>query len=579
MDRVCLRAARIGLLLGCVCAAPLVHASAGQPPASTPQPPQTGVQQPPTVLSRLSLEGATVYSREDVLWLLNLHEGGVLTQSADEIATSLQNHYERDGYSEARVHGLLEDGHLSLRVDEGRIDEIELLGLGEHQADDFRGRFTIKAGDIYNKRAVGQAVTQLLARTGGAIEIGQPRDQQPGSGRTAGAPSDVVIEHRSGRTVLVVPLRWRRGHASVRLGTADREDLYSPVDAFAPAIGFSSTIFDHGKFNHTVIDGYVSYKFGRDDPGYSFGGERPLFGGPRLFLGGEVHDVSATDDLWRLTTLEQTLVSVGFKNTFRDYYRRRGGQLFTTFQAGPNNEFSLMARWDHHEPLANSTDFSFFRDDHEFRPNPLVTDQDVNAWVLGYTFDTRPLSGAGQSSTYARHLHDNLFGFGLRQQPGLRIEWTSELADHGLGGDAHFDRHIFNLRGYLAISDRHLVSARGLFGVAGGTLPLERQFSLGGIGTVHGYSFKEASGTGMALMNAEYRIRLVRGNRRDQDLLAVFAFYDAGRITDPFEGSSTDWLTGTGGGVSFGAIRVEFGFRTNDIPGSRQILVRLGPTF
>jgi len=579
MDRVCLRAARVWLLLGCVCAGPHVYASSGQAPVPPSPAPQVDVQQPPVVLSQLSIEGATVYSREDVFWLLNLREGATLTQTADEIAKSLQDHYERDGYTEARVQGRLEDGHLTLHVDEGRIDDVELPGLGEHQADDFRERFAIKPGDIYNKRAVGQAVTRLLERTGGAIEVGQPRDQQPGGGRNPAAPSDVVLEHRAGRAVLVVPLRWRRGHTSVRLGTADREDLYSPVDAFAPSIGFSSTIFDHGKFNHTVIDGYVSYKFGREDPGYSFGAERPLFGGPRLFLGGEVHDVSASDDLWRLTTIEQTLVSVGFKNTFRDYYRRRGGQLFTTLQAGPNNEFSLTARWDHHEPLANSTDFSFFRDDHEFRPNPLVADQDVNAWVLGYTFDTRPLSGAGQSSTYTRHLRDDLFGFGLRQQPGLRIEWTSELADHGLGGDAHFDRHIFNLRGYLALSDRNLVSARGLFGVSGGTLPLERQFALGGIGTVHGYSFKEAIGTGMALMNAEYRVRLVRGNRTDQDLLAVFGFYDAGRVTGPIDGSTTDWLTGVGGGVSFGAIRVEFGFRTNDIPGSRQILVRLGPTF
>src|SRR5262245_38340896 len=111
MDRVCLRAARVGLLLGCVCAAPLVYASPQPPPVSTPPPPQTDVQQPPAVLSQLSVEGATVYSREDVLWLLNLREGTALTQTADEIATSLQGHYERDGYTEARVQGRLEDGH------------------------------------------------------------------------------------------------------------------------------------------------------------------------------------------------------------------------------------------------------------------------------------------------------------------------------------------------------------------------------------------------------------------------------------------------------------------------------------
>ena len=71
---------------------------------------------------------------------------------------------------------------------------------------------------------------------------------------------------------------------------------------------------------------------------------------------------------------------------------------------GANNELSAMARWDRHEPLANATDFSFFRDDATYRPNPPVADQHVNALVLGYTFDTRPMSAAGQRATYERHL-------------------------------------------------------------------------------------------------------------------------------------------------------------------------------
>ena len=95
---------------------------------------------------------------------------------------------------------------------------------------------------------------------------------------------------------------------------------------------------------------------------------------------------------------------------------------------------------------------------------------------------------------------------------GIDLEWTSELADHGLGGDARFDRHILNIRGYLAFSDRQLFSGRAIVGLSNGDLPLERQFSLGGIGTIHGYAFKEVSGTGMALMNGEYRVRLVRAH-------------------------------------------------------------------
>ena len=83
MDRVCLRAARLGLLLGCVGAAPHVYAGPLQPAVPPTQASQSDVQQPPQVLSQLSLEGATVFSRDDVLWLLNLREGTALAHTAE----------------------------------------------------------------------------------------------------------------------------------------------------------------------------------------------------------------------------------------------------------------------------------------------------------------------------------------------------------------------------------------------------------------------------------------------------------------------------------------------------------------
>jgi len=389
-----------------------------------------------------------------------------------------------------------------------------------------------------------------------------------------------VLERRTGKNVLVVPLRWRTGRAGTMFGSG-RDDLFSPVDALSPGIGFNATIFDHTHFNHTYFSGYASYKFGRDDAGYSLGVERPIFAAPKLFLGAEIHDLTASDDLWRLTNFEQTVVSLGFKNTFRDYYRRRGVQVFTAFRMGANNELSAMARWDRHEPLANETDYSFFRDDATYRPNPLVVDQHVNALVFGYTFDTRPLSGAGQQATFERHLKDNLFGHGLRQGPGFRLEWTSEIAGRALESDARFDRHILNARGYIPMTSHTQLSLRGLFGFSNGTLPIERRFALGGIGSVHGYSFKEASGDGMILVNAEYRVNFFSLGR-NHDKAHAFVFYDAGRLTSAIPVSSPpsgDWLRGVGVGLGAGGLRVEFGFRANDIPQSRQILVRFSPTF
>jgi hypothetical protein len=493
---------------------------------------------------------------------LRLREGAPLPSSPNDVARSLKERYERDGYTEAEVTADYHDGALTLRVNEGRIDEVQITGVSEQAAARLRDAVGIKAGDVYNRRTVGQAVDRIVDGSGGAIGTG----------------GDVLLEHRSGRNVLVIPLRWNRWHTSLTSGTGRREDLYSPVDALSPAVGFTTTIFDHRDFNHTFIDGSVSYKFGRDAAGYSLGLERPFFKARRLFLGAEIHDVTATDDSWRISPIEQSLVALGFKNTFRDYYRRRGVQAFSALRMGATNEVSAILRRDRHESLANGTDFSFFRDDHDFRPNPRVDDQHVNTLILGYTLDTRGMGEPGQAITYEQHLADDLFGFGRRQLPGLRVEWTSELAGHGLGGDAQFDRHIFSTRGYLSFSPRQLWSARGLFGFSSGALPIERRFSIGGIGTVRGYRFKEASGEGLALLNTEYRVGLTQP-KRGSALLAVHAFYDLGKITGPFNGSRSDWLQGIGFGVTLASVRVEFGFRAGDIPHSRQILVRLGPTF
>ena len=130
-----------------------------------------------------------------------------------------------------------------------------------------------------------------------------------------------------------------------------------------------------------------------------------------------------------------------------------------------------------------------------------------------------------------------------------------------------------------AVLPRQSVAARLIAGFSGGTLPIERRFAIGGVGTVHGYGFKEAAGERMALVNAEYRIHLAGSQRDGRSTLGAVVFFDAGRIDKPIGSSSTEWLRGIGAGLQAGPFRIEVGYRLNDMPQSRQILVRLGPTF
>jgi hypothetical protein len=541
--------------------------SLSQPPAQA---------EPGPVLKQFIVEGARVFTAEDVRWLLDLREGARLPGPPEHVADLLQNHYHREGYTAAEVIADYDasTGALRLTVDEGRIDDIEIVGVRPDVADRYRSELHVRPGDVYNPRIIRRDVQRVLADTNGAVRIGRPR-------RPSGvAEDDIQLIDRGGRRVLVIPLREESARFNLGVGTDAREDLYNPVDGFTPALDFEGAAFDSGARNYTLFTGFASYKFGPERPGYSLGMERNFGGAVRAYTGVEIHDISDSDDRWRITSAEQTLVSLAFKNTFRDYYRRRGLQVHGGVRAGGNHEFTVAWRRDRHEPLTNTTDYSFFRDDHQFRENLAVLPGDVRAIVLGYTYDSRALDAATIGATYRRHLMEDLFRGVTRRGFGWRFDWTGEIAGHGLGGDREYQRHIFNTRAYVPLAPRQSISARLLLGDSDGSLPAERRFALGGIGTVHGYRFKEAVGERMALVNLEYRFDLSGENRHDwPGGFSALVFYDAGRIARPLMESTSSWLNGVGVGLQIASIRIEVGFRAADIPSSRQVLVRLVPTF
>jgi outer membrane translocation and assembly module TamA len=321
----------------------------------------------------------------------------------------------------------------------------------------------------------------------------------------------------------------------------------------------------------------VSYKFARERLGYAFGIERPVFGGPdnpRLLVYGDVHDTTSSDDFWRLSVAEQSLVALSFKNSFRDYYNERGYRIGAAFQ--PNDANELRASWSaaRHEPLSNEADFSLFRDDESFRTNRLASDGQLRAFVFGYTLDSRGLADETGRASLRRHSVSDFFGSFGGDDPGVRLDLTSEIAREDFGSDFEFTRHIGNARAYFPFASGQRLNLRLAVGTSTGTPPPQRLFGLGGIGTVHGYAFKEAIGERMLLANAEYHLGSYRNAR-------VIGFIDLGRVFRPVETLSegTDWLTGLGVGFAVGDLRLDFGWRADNVPDSLQVLVRFGPTF
>lgn len=519
-------------------------------------------QQPErSVLTGVRILGASIYTADELERRYGLQPGARLDEPPEEIADRIRQRYLSDGYSFADVAASVDAaGVLTVEIDEGQIDEIAFEGVSSGVADRLRGEFGVRPGDVFNRPQAARALDQALTVGQGAIERRRSQDA-------------FTLIRDNGRRVLQVHLRMRTSESGVFIGTQGREDWYSPVDAFNPAIGFQSTLFDATRFNHTYWGGYVTYKFGPDRPGYTFGLERPFFADGILQVGGSVHDMTASDDRWRLSPAEQSLVAFGFRNTFRDYYRRKGYELHAAVRPFANHEWLVAWRAEEHLGLENRTDYGLFRDDRAFRPNSAAQEGRLRAVILGYTFDSRSLARESPPERYRRHQLDSLFGSPAPREHGGNVEWISELAYSGLDHDFDFSRHVLNARGWRELSPSRLVGGRVMAGFSDGPLPPQRLFALGGIGSVHGYSFKEAAGERMVLLNGEFRQRFGRSG------LAGLAFIDAGRVYGPVGASSDAWLKGVGVGLEVGGARLEFGWRLDDIPSSLQVLFRLGPTF
>src|SRR5262249_45370674 len=157
----------------------------------------------------------------------------------------------------------------------------------------------------------------------GATFFDSRQIEQPASERRG--TFDLV--DRNGERILFVGLSEPAGRFKLVPDLGDREDWFTSVDGFVPSLGFPAAVFDHREFNHSYVAGHVSLKTASGRAGYALGFERPFFSGRKLYVGGELRDLTASDDQWQVSSLEASLAAIGPRHSFRDYYRRRGVQI------------------------------------------------------------------------------------------------------------------------------------------------------------------------------------------------------------------------------------------------------------
>ncbi len=540
---------------------------------------QTPLPAPPRPIVRAAhVSGAHELAERVVLGAAHVSPGEPLPDAPEEMARDIERRYHDDGYTYARVDASFDEGTgtLDVTVDEGVIGAVEFQGVPERLAREFEQDFALRAGDVFNHDRATEALRALLRPTRGAVAFGHATPGPASTDSREQHHDTFDLVERDGRRVLLVGLREPQGRFHLAPDPGEREDWYTPVDGLVPSMGFSAAVYDHDRFNHAYVAGHVSAKLASGRVGYALGFERPLFTKWKLFVGGELHDLTATDDDWRLSSAEAGVAAFAPHKSFRDYFRRRGVQLTAAWRVQRRLELLFAWRRERQQALGDEADFSLWNGDDRFRPNVAAENGSLSALLVGASLASEEFAREPLGVTYERHQLDTLYGRPLtewsdRGQPLWHVDWTSEISTPGgLRSDFDFRRHIVAGRASLPLSPHQAFAARGIAGWSGGVMPPQRQFAVGGLGSVHGYPFKEQVGDSMVLMNVEYLLGWRSG-------LHVIGFFDAGRVAP--SGADAPWLKGVGFGVGVDGLRLDFGYRLNAVPSSLQVLLRFGRTF
>jgi len=204
-------------------------------------------------------------------------------------------------------------------------------------------------------------------------------------------------------------------------------------------------------------------------------------------LGVSSYDVMTPVEPWQLPDPDAGLAAFFGHRDFRDYFNRHGAKATATFNMSTRSSFAFDwsdERWS--SPDARRV-FSVFGNGKSWRANPLFDAGRFHLAVLRANIDTRnddinPSTGWLILAEYER-------GTGRTTDFGL----TSPLTRPVETPQVTYGRGLVDLRRYNRLSPTTWINARLVLGgwLHGDELPLQRRFSVGGIGTVPGFDFRQ----------------------------------------------------------------------------------------
>jgi len=367
---------------------------------------------------------------------------------------------------ELNGHVMVLNGNLSVR---GKINGDVLVVWGDVR--------------VFNTGEVNGNITSV----GGTVEVYD-------NGIVRGDMLETNVRNLIGKNKKITRL-FRKSYKKDRYGTipisGKGEDLvfkYNRVEGLFLGLHFPKRFVP--EVGHFSVYGFVGYGFKLKDMRFQVGLDRWFFDpiDYRFEIGGEIHSLTDTKDLWRIPYFENTLATLFLREDFQDYFGREGFSLHVSQNITPYVKGTVEYRNDDYTSLTNHASWSLFGGHKVFRPNPSLN---------GYEGNMR--------SIYGELLVDNRDDWDFTTT-GWLIKLSAEVSSADLGGDFSFNRYLVDVRHFRPITSGENLNFRVMLGSSEGDLPFQKDFELGGISTLRGLRFKELSGNSMLLVNLEYRI-------------------------------------------------------------------------
>ena len=235
-----------------------------------------------------------------------------------------------------------------------------------------------------------------------------------------------------------------------------------------------------------IIRSADSFHWDNQNLGHRAGLDVRVGRGRGYSLGLSSFDVMTAVEPWQLPDPDAGLAAFFGHRDFRDWFNRHGATATATFNMSARSSVSF----DFSDERWASADarrvFSVFGNGKSWRANPIVDAGRFHIGTLRANVDTRnnednPSTGWLILAEYERG-NGEITDFGL----------TSPLARTPVSPRVSYGRGLLDLRRYNRLSPTTWINGRLVLGgwLHGDDLPVQKRFSVGGIGTVPGFDFR-----------------------------------------------------------------------------------------